>query len=128
MLLYLWSVFLSVVSWINVIQFQESPSSIYITYNISKLVQLELYQIQVDTCTSVIPVLKKLHWIPTEHQSVFKTATLVYKFLYTGFHEYFAPYLSSSSSSYSTRCIQSVGDFLWKVPPFYSKVCQIVCL
>ena len=39
--------------------------------------------------TSKTPVLKKLHWLPVEHRSVFKTATLVYtlvyKFLHTGF-------------------------------------------
>ena len=33
--------------------------------------------------TSITPVLKKLHWLPVEHRSVFKTATLVYKFLHT---------------------------------------------
>ena len=41
--------------------------------------------------TSITPVLKKLHWLPVEHCSVFKTATLVYKFLHTGFPQYFAP-------------------------------------
>ena len=44
-------------------------------------------------CTSITPVLKKLHWLPVEHRSVFKTATLVYKFLHTGFPKYFAPYI-----------------------------------
>ena len=38
-----------------------------------------------STYTSITPVLKKLHWLPIEHCSVFKTATLVYKFLHTGF-------------------------------------------
>ena len=33
--------------------------------------------------TSITPVLKKLHWLPVD--SVFKTATLVYRFLHTGF-------------------------------------------
>ena len=47
---------------------------------------------------SITPVLKKLHWLP-EQCTVFKTATLVYKFLHTGFHRYFALYLSSYSSS-----------------------------
>ena len=50
--------------------------------------------------TSITPVLKKRHWLPVEHRSVFKTATLVYKFLNTGFPKYFAPYISSYSSSY----------------------------
>ena len=49
--------------------------------------------------TSITPVLKNLHWLPVEHRSVFKTATLVYKFLHTGFPKYFpkyfAPYISS---------------------------------
>ena len=35
--------------------------------------------------TSITPVLKKLHWLPVEHCSVFKTATLVYTFFHTGF-------------------------------------------
>ena len=62
--------------------------------------------------TGIPPVLKKLHWISVEHCPVFKTATLVYKFLLTGFPKYFAPYISSYSSSYSTRRSQSVGNFL----------------
>ena len=41
--------------------------------------------------TSITPV---LHWLLVEHRSVFKTATLVYKFLHTGFPKYFAPYIS----------------------------------
>ena len=56
---------------------------------------------------SITPVLKKLHWLPVEHRSVFKTTTLVYKFRHTGFPKYFAPYMSSYSSSYSTRRSQS---------------------
>ena len=33
--------------------------------------------------TRIIPVLKKWHWLPVEQRMVFKTATLVYKFLHT---------------------------------------------
>ena len=50
--------------------------------------------------TSITPVLKILHWLPVEYGSVFKTATLVYNFLHTGFPKYFAPYISSYSSLY----------------------------
>ena len=50
-----------------------------------------------------------------------KTATLVYKFLHTGFPRYFAPCLSPYSSSYSTRCSQSAGYFL-VIPKFYPTV------
>ena len=67
--------------------------------------------------TSITPVLKKLHWLPVEHHSVFKTATLVYKFLHTGFPKYFAPYISS----YSTRRNQSGGNFL-VIPKFQPSV------
>ena len=60
--------------------------------------------------TSITPVLRKLHWLPVEQGMVFKTATLVYKFLHTGFPRYFASYLSSYNSSYSTRRSQSSGN------------------
>ena len=53
-----------------------------------------------------------------EHCSVFKIATLAYKFLHTVFPKHFAPYLSSYSSSYSTKCSQSVDTFL-VVPKFH---------
>ena len=52
---------------------------------------------------------------------VFKTATLVYKFLHTGFPRYFAPYLSSYNISYSTWRSQSGGNFL-VIPKFYPSV------
>ena len=71
--------------------------------------------------TSITPVLKKLHWLPVEQRTVFKTATLVYKYLHTGFPRYFAPYLSSYSSSYSTRRSQSGGNFL-VIPNFCPSV------
>ena len=70
---------------------------------------------------SITPVLKKLHWLPVEQCMVYKTATLVYKFLHTGFPRYFAPYLSSYSSSYSTRRSQSGGNFL-VIPKFYTSL------
>ena len=71
--------------------------------------------------TSITPVLKKLHWLPVEHHPVFKKATLVYKFLHTGFSKYFSPYISSYSSSYSTRHSQSGGNFL-VIPKFQPSV------
>ena len=58
-----------------------------------------------------------LHWLPVPHRSVFKTATLVYKFLHTGFPKYFTPY----SSSYNTRRSQSGGNFL-VIPKFQPSV------
>ena len=75
--------------------------------------------------TSITPVLKKLHWLAVEQRMVYKTATLVYKFHHTGFPRNFAPYLSSYSSSYSTRLSQSGGNFLVN-PKFYPSVCKSV--
>ena len=72
-------------------------------------------------CALITPVLKKLHWIPVEQCSVFKTATLVYKFLHNGFPKYFSPYISSYSSSYGTRRSQSGGNFL-VVPKFQPSI------
>ena len=62
-------------------------------------------------------MLDKLHWLPVEHLSVFKTATLVHKFLHSGFPKYFDSYISSYSSSYTTRQSHSGGNFL-VVPKF----------
>ena len=67
--------------------------------------------------TSITPVLRKLHWFPLEHRSLFKTATLVYKLLHAGFPRYFTLYISSYSSAYSTPCSKSGGNFL-DVPKF----------
>ena len=71
--------------------------------------------------TIITSVLKKLHWLPIAQRTVFKTATLVYRYLHTGFPRYFAPYLSSYSSSYSTRHSQSGGNFL-VIPKFCPSV------
>ena len=32
---------------------------------------------------NITPTLKKLHWLPVEHRSIFKTATLIYTSFYT---------------------------------------------
>ena len=51
----------------------------------------------------VTPILKQLHWLPVKYRCIFKTATLVYKFLHSGSPSYFQPFLSLSSCSYSIR-------------------------
>ena len=51
----------------------------------------------------ITPVLRKLHWLPVQFRSEFKRATLVYKFIHTGFPKYFAPYLSTYHKTYNTR-------------------------
>ena len=67
--------------------------------------------------TRITPVLRKLHWLPVQFCSEFKLATLVYKFIHTGFPIYFAPYLSMYHTTYNTRCSQTVANFL-NVPKF----------
>ena len=71
--------------------------------------------------TWITPVLRKLHWLPVQFRSEFKLATLVYKFIHTGFPKYFAPYLSTYHNTYNTRCSQSVANFL-NVPKFQPKI------
>ena len=90
-------------------------------FNLRKLQCIQNSAARILSNTSITPVLKKLHWLPVEQRTVFKTATLVYKYLHTGFPRYFAPYLSSYSSSYSTRRSQSGGNF-FVIPKFCPSV------
>ena len=71
--------------------------------------------------TRITPILRKLHWLTVQFRSEFKLATLVYKFINTGFPTYFAPYLSTYHNTYNTRCSQSVANFL-NVPKFQPKI------
>ena len=71
--------------------------------------------------TQITPVLRKLHWLPVQFRSEFKLATLVYKFIHTGFPKYFAPYLSTYHNTYNTRRSQSVANFL-NGPKFQPKI------
>ena len=49
------------------------------------------------------PILKKLHQLTVEFQCIFKTATLVYKFLHSCHPSYFSPHLSIRCGRYCTR-------------------------
>ena len=69
----------------------------------------------------VTPILQKLHWLPVKYRCIFKTATLVYKFLHCGSPSYFEPFLSFSSCPYSTRHSHPDHQYL-TVPPFHSSV------
>ena len=70
-------------------------------------------------------ILKQLHWLPVKYRHMFKTATLVYKFLHSGSPSYFQPFLSPSSCSNSTRHSHSDRQYL-TVPPFRSSVFKSV--
>ena len=71
--------------------------------------------------TPITLVLRKLHWLPVQFRSEFKLATLVYKFIHTGFPKYFAPYLSTYHNTSNTRSSQSVANF-FNVPKFQPKI------
>ena len=74
--------------------------------------------------TSITPVLKKLHWLPVEQCTVFKTATLVYKYLHTGFPRYFAPYLSS----YNSQTVKQFGNsFAFDAPTVWNALPDEIC-
>ena len=67
------------------------------------------------------PILKKLHWLPVEFRCIFKTATLVYKFLHNGQPSYFSPHLSIHYGRYGTRSNHPDKRFL-EVPQYYPSV------
>ena len=71
--------------------------------------------------TEITPLLRKLHWLPIQFCSEFKMATLVYKFIHTGFPKYFALHLPTYHTTYNIRHRQSVANFL-NVPKFQPTV------
>ena len=73
----------------------------------------------------VTPILKQLHWLLVKYRCMFKTATLVYKFLNSGSPSCFEPFLSLSSCPYSTRLSHPDRQYL-PVPPFHSSVFKSV--
>ena len=73
-------------------------------------------RIVTNSCKRTL-VLRKLNWLLIQFRSEFKLATLVYKFIHTGFPKYFAPHLSTYRTTYSTRRSQSVANFL-NLPKF----------
>ena len=94
-------------------------------FNLHKLQSIENSAARIVTnlskYTRITQVLRKLHWLPIQFHSEFKLTTLVYKFIHTGFPEYFAPHLSIYCSTYNTRRSQSVANFL-NVPKFHHTI------
>ena len=76
-------------------------------------IQNSAARIVTNSCkyTRITPVLRKFHWLPIQFRSEFKVASLVYKFIHTGFPKYFAPYLSTYRTIYNTRRNRSVCQF-----------------
>ena len=67
------------------------------------------------------PILKKLHWLPVEFRCIFKTVTLVYKFLHSGHPNDFSPHLSISCRRGGTRYNRPDKRFL-EIPQYYPSV------
>ena len=74
-----------------------------------------------NKCTQASPILKQLHWLSVELRCIFKTATLVYKFLQIGHPSYYGPLLSTHCGRYSTRYNHPEKRFL-EVPQFCPSV------
>ena len=98
-------------------------------FNLHKLLSIQNTLARIVTnhrkYAHVIPILKQRHWLPIKYRCMFKTATLVYKFLHSGSPSYFQPFLSLSSCSYSTRRSHPDCQYL-TVPPFRSSVFKSV--
>ena len=73
----------------------------------------------------VTHILKQLHWLPVKYRYMFKTSTLVYKYLHSGSPSYFAWFLSLSSCPFCTRRSHPDRQYL-TVPPFHSSVFKSV--
>ena len=71
--------------------------------------------------TRITLVLRKLHWLPIQFHSEFKLATLVDKFIHTGFPKYFAPHLSTYRTTYNIRHSQSVANCI-NIPKFHPTI------
>ena len=67
--------------------------------------------------TRITSVLKKLHWLPVQCHTVFKTATRVYKFLHSGIPQYFDTNLQLYICEQNTRRFQNEETYL-TVPRF----------
>ena len=73
----------------------------------------------------VTQIFKRLHWVPVNYHRMFKTTTLVYKFLFSGSPSYFGPSSSLSSCAYSTRGGHPDHHYLI-VSPFHSSFYKLV--
>ena len=96
-----------------------------VVYKISLDFQIQVIKPQGLGFWLVSPSLHQLHWLLVKYRCMFKTATLVYKFLHSGSPFYCQPFLSLSSCSYSTMRNHPDRQYL-TVPPFRSSVFKSV--
>ena len=74
-----------------------------------------------NTYSRSSPILKQLYWLPFEFCCIFKTATLIYKFLHSGHQSYFSHLLSILCGKYGTRYNLPDKKFM-EVPQVYPSV------
>ena len=65
----------------------------------------------------ITPVLRSLHWLPIKHRIMFKTATIIYKFLHSNTPAYFSPHLTRYTCAINTR--RGSPDNLYLHVPIY---------
>ena len=62
----------------------------------------------------ITPTLESLHWQPIKYRYIFKTLTIIYKYLHNGQPKYFSPHLSLYTCSVNTRRSNPDNFFLRK--------------
>ena len=71
--------------------------------NLKKLQYIQNTMARIVTRTGkwshITPALKSLHWLPVKQRVIFKTVTLIYKYLHSGLPEYFGKYIIPYESS-----------------------------
>ena len=71
----------------------------------------------------VTPILKQLHWLPIKYSCMFKTATLVYKFLHRGSPSYLQPFRPSVFKSVK----HFYHSFASDAPKIWNELLHDVC-
>ena len=69
---------------------------------------------KVSTRSHITPQLRNLHWLPIKYRCIFKTATMIYKYLHSGFPNYFHSHLRLYSCSVNTRRSNPKNQYLQK--------------
>ena len=67
----------------------------------------------------ITPALKSLHWLPVKQRVIFKTVTLIYKYLHSGLPKYFGKYIIPYESSANTRRADKSKKYL--EAPFFNR-------
>ena len=86
-------------------------------FNCTQCVQNSLARIDFNTTkySHIAPIV--LYWLPVQQWSMFKTAAIVFRFLQSGYPNYFRALLNPRKSFCNTRSSQMEGDVL-EVPEF----------